>query len=136
MCSSDLAAFIPLAERTGLIVPVEQWVLAEALECLADWQRQGRRLHLSVNISPQHLERGNLVQELHQEQRRSGADLRDLTVEITETVVLQAQAQAEALLLELKAAGVRVALDDFGTGYSSLAWLSRLPVDAVKLDQS
>ncbi|MFM7315168.1 MAG: putative bifunctional diguanylate cyclase/phosphodiesterase [Cyanobium sp.] len=130
------SSFIPLAERTGLIVPVEQWVLKEALACLADWQRQGRRLHLAVNISPQHLERGNLVQELLLEQRRSGADLRDLTVEITETVVLQEQEQAEALLLELKAAGVRVALDDFGTGYSSLAWLSRLPVDAVKLDQS
>ena len=130
------ATFIPLAERTGLIVPVEQWVLSEALECLASWQRQGRQLHLAVNISPQHLERGNLVQELLQEQQRSGADLRDLTVEITETVVLQEQQQAEALLLELKAAGVRVALDDFGTGYSSLAWLSRLPVDAVKLDQS
>ncbi|MEY4297888.1 MAG: hypothetical protein RLZZ423_1067 [Cyanobacteriota bacterium] len=130
------ADFIPLAERTGLIVPVEQWVLAQSLDCLADWQRQGRRLHLSVNISPQHLERGNLVQELLDEQQRSGADLRDLTVEITETVVLQAQAQAEALLLELKAAGLRIALDDFGTGYSSLAWLSRLPVDAVKLDQS
>ena len=130
------ASFIPLAERTGLIVPVEQWVLREALDCLANWQRQGRRLHLAVNISPQHLERGNLVQELLEEQQRSGADLRDLTVEITETVVLQEQQQAEALLLELKAAGVRVALDDFGTGYSSLAWLSRLPVDAVKLDQS
>ncbi|MFM7652223.1 MAG: putative bifunctional diguanylate cyclase/phosphodiesterase [Vulcanococcus sp.] len=130
------ASFIPLAERTGLIVPVEQWVLGEALDCLASWQRQGRHLHLAVNISPQHLERGNLVQELLLEQQRSGADLRDLTVEITETVVLQKQQQAEALLLELKAAGVRVALDDFGTGYSSLAWLSRLPVDAVKLDQS
>ena len=130
------AAFIPLAERTGLIVPVEQWVLAQALDCLADWQRQGRSLHLSVNISPQHLERGTLVEELQQEQQRCGVDLSDLTVEITETVVLQAQAQAEALLLELKAAGVRIALDDFGTGYSSLAWLSRLPVDAVKLDQS
>lgn len=130
------AAFIPLAERTGLIVPVEQWVLAEALDCLAGWQREGRHLHLAVNISPQHLERGTLAEELRQEQQRTGADLRDLTVEITETVVLQAQAQAEALLLELKAAGVRVALDDFGTGYSSLAWLSRLPVDAVKLDQS
>jgi len=130
------ASFIPLAERTGLIVPVEQWVLSEALRCLAHWQQQGRQLHLAVNISPQHLERGNLVQELLEEQQRSGADLRDLTVEITETVVLQEQQQAEALLLELKAAGVRVALDDFGTGYSSLAWLSRLPVDAVKLDQS
>ena len=130
------ATFIPLAERTGLIVPVEQWVLGQALDCLADWQRRGRRLKLSVNISPQHLERGDLVAQLEREQARTGADLRDLTVEITETVVLQAQAQAEALLLELKAAGVRVALDDFGTGYSSLAWLSRLPVDAVKLDQS
>jgi diguanylate cyclase (GGDEF)-like protein/PAS domain S-box-containing protein len=130
------AAFIPLAERTGLIVPVEQWVMGQALDCLADWQRQERHLHLSVNISPQHLERGNLVQELKEQQQRSGADLRDLTVEITETVVLQAQSQAEDLLLELKASGVRVALDDFGTGYSSLAWLSRLPVDAVKLDQS
>jgi EAL domain-containing protein (putative c-di-GMP-specific phosphodiesterase class I) len=89
-----------------------------------------------VNISPQHLERGDLVEQLLREQQRSGADLRGLTVEITETVMLQAQAEAQERLLQLKAAGVRIALDDFGTGYSSLAWLSRLPVDAVKLDQT
>ena len=130
------ATFIPLAERTGLIVPVECWVLGQALDCLAQWQRQGRPWSLSVNISPQHLERGDLVQQLLKEQQRSGADLSALTVEITETVVLQAQAEAHERLLQLKAAGVRIALDDFGTGYSSLAWLSRLPVDAVKLDQT
>jgi diguanylate cyclase (GGDEF)-like protein/PAS domain S-box-containing protein len=130
------AMFIPLAERTGLIVPVECWVLAQALDCLAEWQRLQRPWSLSVNISPQHLERGDLVDQLLKEQQRSGADLSALTVEITETVVLQAQAEAQERLLQLKAAGVRIALDDFGTGYSSLAWLSRLPVDAVKLDQS
>ena len=130
------ASFIPLAERTGLIVPVEEWVLAKALDCLSAWQRQGRQLRLAVNISPQHLEQGDLVERLEQERERTGADLRDLTIEITETVMLQAQAEAETLLRRLKAAGVRIALDDFGTGYSSLAWLSRLPVDAVKLDQS
>jgi diguanylate cyclase (GGDEF)-like protein/PAS domain S-box-containing protein len=130
------ATFIPLAERTGLIVPVECWVIGQALECLANWQRQGLPWSLSVNISPQHLERGDLVEQLLREQQRSGADLRGLTVEITETVMLQAQAEAHERLLQLKAAGVRIALDDFGTGYSSLAWLSRLPVDAVKLDQT
>jgi diguanylate cyclase (GGDEF)-like protein/PAS domain S-box-containing protein len=130
------ASFIPLAERTGLIVPVECWVIGQVLECLATWQRQGRPWNLSVNISPQHLERGDLVEELLEQQARTGADLRDLTVEITETVVLQAQAKAQEHLLRLKEAGVRIALDDFGTGYSSLAWLSGLPVDAVKLDRS
>lgn len=130
------ATFIPLAERTGLIVPVECWVIGQALTCLANWQRQGLPWSLSINISPQHLERGDLVEQLLREQQRSGADLCGLTVEITETVVLQAQAEAHDRLLQLKAAGVRIALDDFGTGYSSLAWLSRLPVDAVKLDQT
>ncbi|MFM2081140.1 MAG: hypothetical protein RLZZ219_1822 [Cyanobacteriota bacterium] len=141
LCNADgerlsPASFIPLAERTGLIVPIECWVLGQALDCLADWQRQQRGWTLSVNISPQHLERGDLVRELLREQQRTGADLRDLTVEITETVVLQAQARAQDHLLQLKDAGVRIALDDFGTGYSSLAWLSGLPVDAVKLDRS
>ena len=130
------ASFIPLAERTGLIVPLEQWVLGEALECLARWQQQGRGWGLAINVSPQHLEGGDLVKRLLEAQARTGANLQDLTVEITETVVLQAQADAAAQLQRLKQAGVRIALDDFGTGYSSLAWLSHLPVDTVKLDRS
>lgn len=129
-------SFIPLAERTGLIRPLEQLVIGEALECLAAWQRQQRGWSLAINISPQHLEAGDLVEHLLAAQVSSGADLEDLTVEITETVVLQAQADAAKQLQRLKQAGVRIALDDFGTGYSSLAWLSHLPVDIVKLDQS
>lgn len=130
------ASFIPLAERTGLIRPLEQLVIGEALHCLAAWQRQRRGWSLAINISPQHLEGGDMVEQLLAAQASSGADLQDLTVEITETVVLQAQADAATQLQRLKQAGVRIALDDFGTGYSSLAWLSHLPVDIVKLDQS
>lgn len=128
--------FIPVAERTGLIVPLERWVLSQAMDTLARWQAQGLPWNLAINISPQHLERGHLAEELLREQRRTGADLRRLTVEITETVLLEAHARAHHNLNTLKAAGVSIALDDFGTGYSSLAWLSQLPIDKVKLDQS
>ncbi len=129
-------AFIPVAERTGLIVPMERWVLGEALTVLADWQRQGQPWHLAINVSPQHLERGHLAEELLAEQARTGVDLAGLTVEITETVLLQAHARAHHNLTALREAGVSIALDDFGTGYSSLAWLSQLPIDQVKIDQS
>ena len=129
-------AFIPMAERTGLIVPMERWVLGEALDVLAGWQRQGLPWHLAINVSPQHLERGHLAEELLAAQERTGVHLAGLTVEITETVLLQAHASAHHNLTALRAAGVSIALDDFGTGYSSLAWLSQLPVDQVKIDQS
>jgi diguanylate cyclase (GGDEF)-like protein/PAS domain S-box-containing protein len=128
--------FIPVAERTGLILPLERWVLGEAMDTLAAWQRGGLPWGLAINVSPQHLERGHLADELLREQERSGADLAGLTVEITETVLLQAHARAHSNLTRLKSAGVSIALDDFGTGYSSLAWLSQLPIDKVKLDQS
>lgn len=129
-------AFIPVAERTGLIVPLERWVISEALETLRLWQQNGLALKLAINISPQHLEQGHLADDLLREQARTGADLSDLTVEITEMVLLQAHARAHHNLTTLKAAGVSIALDDFGTGYSSLSWLSQLPIDRVKLDQS
>lgn len=128
--------FIPMAERNGLIIPVERWVLGQALETLARWQRQQLPWQLAINVSPQHLERGNLAEELLREQQRTGADLTGLTVEITETVLLQAHARARHNLTTLREAGVSIALDDFGTGYSSLAWLSQLPIDTVKLDRS
>lgn len=128
--------FIPMAERNGLIIPVERWVLERALETLAGWQAQQIPWQLAINVSPQHLERGNLAEELLQAGERSGADLTGLTVEITETVLLQAHARAHHNLSTLREAGVSIALDDFGTGYSSLAWLSQLPIDRVKLDRS
>lgn len=128
--------FIPVAERNGLIMPLERWVVRQALETLAGWQRRQLPWKLAINVSPQHLERGNLAEELLSEQQRSGADLSGLTVEITETVLLQAHARAHHNLATLREAGVSIALDDFGTGYSSLAWLSSLPIDTVKLDRS
>jgi diguanylate cyclase (GGDEF)-like protein/PAS domain S-box-containing protein len=128
--------FIPVAERNGLIVPLERWVVRQALQTLAGWQRRQLPWQLAINISPHHLERGNFAEELLREQERTGADLRALTVEITETVLLQAHARAHDNLSTLREAGVSIALDDFGTGYSSLAWLSNLPIDKVKLDRS
>lgn len=128
--------FIPEAERSGLIVPLERWVFRQALETLALWQRQGLDRRLAVNVSPQHLESTRLAEDLLREQQRCGADLSGLTLEITETVLLQAHAHAHDNLTRLKAAGVSIALDDFGTGYSSLSWLSHFPIDAVKLDRT
>lgn len=128
--------FIPLAERSGLIVPIERWVMGQALHTLARWQAAGHPWSLAINISPQHLEQQQLAEELLELQQLSGADLRGLTVEITETVLLQAHARAHHNLSLLHGAGVCIALDDFGTGYSSLSWLSQLPIDQVKIDRS
>ncbi len=128
--------FIPLAERTGLIVPVERWVLRSAVDTLREWQRQGLPWRMSINVSPYHLEKGTLVQELFEQRDRTGVDLAGLRIEVTETVLLREHARAFHDLSALKQAGVTIALDDFGTGYSSLSWLSQLPVDIVKLDQS
>jgi diguanylate cyclase (GGDEF)-like protein/PAS domain S-box-containing protein len=128
--------FIPVAERSGLIVPMERWVMAEALRTLAHWQAAGLPWRLAINISPQHLEQQQLAAELLQLQQQCGVDLGGLSVEITETVLLQAHASAHHNLSLLHQAGVTIALDDFGTGYSSLAWLSELPIDQVKIDRS
>ena len=128
--------FIPLAERTGQILAVERWVIREGLDTLSQWQQQGLEHRLAINVSPTHLERGSLVEDLLSHRDRTGVDLRGLTVEVTETVLLQLQDRASSVLGRLRDAGVTVALDDFGTGYSSLAWLSRIPIDEVKIDRS
>jgi diguanylate cyclase (GGDEF)-like protein len=128
--------FIPVAERSGLIVPVERWVMAQALRTLALWQAAGLPWQLAINISPQHLEQEQLADELLMLQEECSADLGALSVEITETVLLKAHARAHHNLSRLQQAGVTIALDDFGTGHSSLAWLSELPIDQVKIDRS
>jgi len=128
--------FIPLAEQTGLIVPLTQWVLEQALAQCDAWARAGRRLGVAVNLSVRTLHDEHLPDTLAWLLRRHAITPERVTLEITETVLMADPAQAHAVLTRLSALGVRVAIDDFGTGYSSLGYLKQLPVDAVKIDKS
>ena len=128
--------FLPLAEETGMIVPLGRWVLREACTRAAGWQRRGLFMRIAVNVSGHQLadgELGTLVTEVLEE---SELDASRLVLEITESVLVQESKISVDLLRELRGLGVRVSLDDFGTGYSSLSYLRRLPLDAVKLDRA
>jgi PAS domain S-box-containing protein/diguanylate cyclase (GGDEF)-like protein len=131
------AEFLPLAERTGLIVPLGQWVLEEAIAQAATWQREyDSPLRLSVNVSGHQLVRPDTVDEILALLDATGLAPCRLALEITETVLLdQLEAPVDALR-RLQDLGVRILLDDFGTGFSSLTYLRRLPLDALKLDRS
>jgi len=129
--------FIPLAEQTGTISELGAWALEHASRQVLDWQQQvpaGRRLKLSVNLSPHQLERTDLVTEVLTILRRTGFHPDDLVLEVTETALVKDES-AIPLLTALRAEGIRIALDDFGTGYSSLRYLTRLPVDILKIDR-
>jgi EAL domain-containing protein (putative c-di-GMP-specific phosphodiesterase class I) len=130
-------AFIPLAEHTGLIDDVGAWVLRNACAQMRQWQlryAQLRRLSLSVNLAPHQLNRSTLVTEVEDTLRRTGFDPHDLIMEVTESTLVHDQ-PAIAQLEALNRLGMRIALDDFGTGYSSLRYLTRLPIDLLKLDR-
>jgi diguanylate cyclase (GGDEF)-like protein len=131
--------FIPIAEETGLIVPLGQWVLEAACRWARAWHDQHPAdlpLVVSVNVSALQLRHPTLVAEIQQVVRETGLDPRCLRLEITESGLIQDLEAASAVLLELKALGIQLAIDDFGTGYSSLSYLSRLPVDTLKIDRS
>ena len=130
------AAFIPLAEETGLIVPLGEWVLRTACEQMRRWQDQGIAPRMiAVNLSPRQFAQPDLKQQIEHALQESGLQPSALELEITETALLDAS-DAGARLKSLKALGVKLAIDDFGTGYSSLAYLSRFPIDKLKVDQS
>lgn len=131
--------FIPVAEETGLIVPIGQWVLREACRQMAEWHNEFRvdpPLHVSVNLSAKQFVEENLMREVEQTLSETGLDGRQLKLEITETAVLENREAAADVLNALKAQGVRVSLDDFGTGYSSFSYLHQLPYDTLKIDRS
>ena len=130
------ADFIPLAEETGLIVPIGQWVLETACQQVRQWQAQGLDLRAAVNLSARQFQDEGLVEAVQQALRQAGLEGRQLKLEITESVVMHNAEQATQTLAELKALGVGVAVDDFGTGYSSLAYLRRFPIDQLKIDRS
>jgi diguanylate cyclase (GGDEF)-like protein len=130
------AEFIPIAEESGLIVPIGRWVLEEACRQAATWRGRGYRIGMSVNVSGRQLDADELIEHVRFALEHSGLDPEALTLEITETTLMR-DAEATALRLRaLKQLGVRIAIDDFGTGYSSLAYLRRFPVDALKIDRS
>jgi EAL domain-containing protein (putative c-di-GMP-specific phosphodiesterase class I) len=128
--------FIPIAESSGLIVPIGRWVLEQACRQGARWQRQGHALSISVNVSAVQLEQDRLLDDVRSALEDSGLEASSLLIEITETTLMRdADATAERLAV-LKSLGVRIAIDDFGTGYSSLAYLRQFAVDLLKIDGS
>jgi diguanylate cyclase (GGDEF)-like protein/PAS domain S-box-containing protein len=130
------AEFIPVAEVSGLIVPIGKWVLRQACEQAAAWRRQGFELGVSVNLSARQVAEETGVDFLARTLAETGLHGTDLMLEVTESAVLDDAARAERVLRDLKDLGVRIAIDDFGTGYSSLSYLRRFPVDAIKIDRS
>lgn len=129
--------FITIAEETGLIVPIGEWVLATACARNKAWQDQGHgKLSVSVNLSARQFADPMLLPKLTRIIHESGLDPSSLELEITESVVMSNGESAVAALEKLKSIGVLIAIDDFGTGYSSLAYLKRFPIDTLKVDRS
>jgi len=129
--------FVPLAEDTGLIVPVGRWILETACRHLGEWRRSGlAHIGLSVNISARQLRGKGLVEAVAQALLNHGLPAHCLELEITESCLMSNTKETTAALQALDRLGVRLALDDFGTGYSSLNYIKQLPVDTVKIDKS
>lgn len=131
--------FIPIAEETGLIIPLGDWVLREACVQLRQWQAQFPQsppLIMSVNLSGRQFSQPNLVQQVADSLQATGLDPHCLKLEITESVVMENATQAISMLQELKSLGVQLQIDDFGTGYSSLSYLHQFPTDTLKIDRS
>ena len=130
-------AFIPLAEDTGLIVPIGLWVLQDACRQIVEWNRTfSAPVHVSVNLSTRQLQEDDLVPRIASIIEQTGVDPAMLHLEITESVIMENPDEAVARLRALKSLGVLLSIDDFGTGYSSLSYLQRFPIDILKIDRS
>ncbi|HET6603457.1 MAG TPA: EAL domain-containing protein [Xanthomonadaceae bacterium] len=132
----DPTVFIPLAEETGLILPIGEWVLDEALRTLVRWRHHGMdSLSMAVNVSVLQILRGDLPGLMRRVLAETGIPPDRLELEVTESMVMANAEQTVAVLGELKRLGLTLAIDDFGTGYSSLVYLKRLPIDTLKIDK-
>lgn len=132
------AQFIPLAESTGLILPIGHWVLEVACGQLAAWSKNAvtRKWRLAVNVSARQFRQAEFVNQVRQVLAKTGADPRRLRIELTESMVLDDVGSILEKMSALKNLGIHFALDDFGTGHSSLSYLTRLPLDTLKIDSS
>ena len=133
------AEFIAVAEETGLIIPIGQWILGEACRQTRIWQEQidaDPPLVISVNLSSKQFLQCDLIERINQMLLTTGFDARSLKLEITESVVMENAGEATARIGQLRDLGVKLYMDDFGTGYSSLSHLHRFPVGTLKIDRS
>jgi EAL domain-containing protein (putative c-di-GMP-specific phosphodiesterase class I) len=125
--------FIPIAEETGLIHPIGEWVIREACRQAASWPDG---IGVAVNLSAEQFHSPDIVTAVEKALKDSGLEPKRLEIEVTETVLISEMDRALSVLTELRQMGVRIALDDFGTGYSSLSYLRKLPFDKIKIDRS
>jgi diguanylate cyclase (GGDEF)-like protein len=130
------ASFIPVAERTGLIAEIGEWVVGELASTLANWHRDGFEGRIAFNISPRQVERPDFFLRLRQMFAEAGVPLSMIELEFTESAAMEVSAGVLEEIAALRADGARIAIDDFGTGYSNLARLRSMPLDRVKLDPS
>lgn len=131
--------FIPIAEESGLIIPVTKWILREACNQVAKWKKEipgTEHLKVSINISGRHLAVENLPEQVQKALRESGLSPNSLILEITESSAMENAERAISIFEKLRKIGVIISIDDFGTGYSSLSYLHRLPFDSLKIDRS
>jgi EAL domain-containing protein (putative c-di-GMP-specific phosphodiesterase class I) len=128
--------FLPIAEDTGLIIPIGEWVLREACHQTKTWLADGLELLVAVNISARQLWHGDVADEILQTIAETGVSSESLELEITETAMGSDPRHMESALVRFHKGGLKIALDDFGTGYSSLSRLKHLPIHTLKIDQS
>ncbi len=131
------AQFIPLLEETGLILSVGQWVLQTACRQAKQWRDEGLGpIRMAINLSPRQIDQSNLVEQVAEALELSGLDPRSLDLEITESCLMGDVERSTRMLHELRQMDVNISIDDFGTGYSSLNYLTRFPIDTLKIDRS
>jgi len=131
--------FIPLAEETGLIVPLGEWIIAESCQQLKRWKVEfgvASPTSVSVNISSLQLQNPTFLNHIYQSLESANLTGYDLHLEITESVLMENMQEATKLLVQLQEYGIQLSIDDFGTGYSSLAYLQRLPISTLKIDRA
>ena len=128
--------FIPIAEQTGIIADIGDWVAAEVASMLAEWQAQGTKRRISFNVSPRQLDRADFLPRLRTTFADAGVPLSLVELEFTETAAMECSQAALDEIADLRSEGLTIAIDDFGTGYSNIARLRSMPLDRVKLDQS
>ncbi|MGH7794611.1 MAG: putative bifunctional diguanylate cyclase/phosphodiesterase [Candidatus Binatia bacterium] len=128
--------FIPVAERTGLIIPLTLWVLQQSLLQCRQWNKMGLDIGVAVNLTMWNLEAHELPEQIEALLRDTGVSPENLELEITETSIMSDPQRVIRTLNQIRQLGVRFAIDDFGTGYSSFAYLTKLPVSCIKIDKS